>query len=197
MAIVSIDIVNQVRNQLKLPGVPDIDYDELTTVISEICDSSLKSVVGASGHPWSFAIKRQMLTHDTANTHVEFKNSFDLPMDFVNVDRLYKVENGIPMNELVRMGQYDIQGRTLFSNEGNVYLAYTSSDIARYTLNQTFIEALVFYVAAAISPMQANDYNLAQYFMQRYIQSMSQAIRVDISLRNRQGRAKNEAITTV
>lgn len=115
-------------------------------------------------HPWSFAMKEQTLSRNSAapDSLTGYQYTFNLPADLI---RIWK---------LMPFGNYELVGNGLNSNETSVRLRYVyranESDLPAY-----FVEAMEYKLAMDFSMSVSEDVNRAQWAQGKYNAARSKA----------------------
>lgn len=115
-------------------------------------------------HPWNFAKTRVSLAALITGPSFGYKNSFQLPSDF-----LFAIETGYP--ETI----YRIEGQALVSDESTIDLLYIRRVTDPALFSPLFAEALACRMGVEFSYAISNNASMAQTMMAAYKAQLAEA----------------------
>ena len=126
-------------------------------------------------HAWNCLHKRVQLAQNTTAPVVEYSYAYSLPSDCL---RVLKIHNGTT-DSIVSEIDYKIEGRSIVTNEGTVYLIYIAK-ITDPNLYDTYLqESISHQLAADLCYAITNNASLANNYMVRADERLREARFVD------------------
>lgn len=121
-----------------------------------------------SEHPWSFALKQQMLSKlsQKPDELTGFTNAFQLPTDLI---RIWNIQSH---------SYYTLVGNLLYSNENEILATYIYS-VDEVNMPPHFVKSLEYTLASDFAISITEDNTMSQIMMQKASLFTSKAMAID------------------
>ncbi len=136
------------------------------TVAANIYETTYQHVL--SQHPWSFALKEQLLNQlsEQPNTLTGFKFAYQLPPDLIRIWAIMPFSN------------YTLVGSLLYSNENELLARYVFQP-EETALPAQFVKSLEYKLASEFAISVTEDNAMAELYEKKYLLAVAQARSVD------------------
>lgn len=146
MSVSKVSICNRALSFIKANNrITDITEDsEEARLCNILFDEALDTLLET--HPWNFATYRSELAMLATTPTFDYTYAFQLPTDPYCL-KVIKVVNG----DVYVIDDYEIEGRTLVTNEDSVYVKYIGRVTNYNNLSTLFRTALAYYLASELA----------------------------------------------
>lgn len=151
MAESEVQICNIALRRVQGEPITDLETDDSKS--AALCrtfyESTRDAILAEPDHPWSFAIKRQMLAASTEDNLTEFLYPFQLPADPYCLRPIVLLD---PYTQYYEQPGYPfkVEGRILYTNMLNAGLKYIARVTDVLAFHPLFTDALCWRLAAEL-----------------------------------------------
>lgn len=158
--------VSMASNALLLLGEDSISSLSDNPALANLYADTYQSVLAF--HPWSFALKEQRLSRNSATPDVltNYQYSYNLPSDLIRIWEISPFSN------------YELIGNGLYSNETELLARYVYK-VDESQLPPHFVKVMEYKLAADAAMSITEDTERLQIFEQKYMQELNKAMAID------------------
>lgn len=166
MTYSSIAIINEA---LTLLGQSRLASLEEQSEKADLVTSTYRHCVGVMlrTHPWSFSMRRVVLSPSDATPAFGWAYQYPLPADCVKVDSVFT-------NDDLLLETYSLEANVLLANELPIKLVYVA-DVEESRYDALFVEALASFIAYKLSDRFKQSDNNTSLLLQRYGEMLNAA----------------------